>query len=133
MLFSHFSLSWRLEYDQKAALAMKCKQWTRRLAYTHTLLILTFTSFLMLMVYVRVNESCPFSVNEGAIHNDRIPLVDFEDLGSRKRRVLLLVTVGSAPQRYDRRQAIRDTWWEHCKHSQVNMARFIAYLEAACG
>ena len=137
-LISHFSLSWRLEYDQ-AGLAMKCKQWTRRLAYTYTSLILTFASSLMLMVYMHTstraglpNESCPCFVNEGTIHNDLIPLVDFEDLGSRKPRVLLLVTVGSAPQRYDRRQAIRDTWWKHCKHSKVNVIRFIAYFEAGC-
>ena len=138
MLFSHFSLSWRLQYDQ-APLAMKCKQWTRRLAYTYISLILTFASSLMLMVYMHSasgtklrNESCPISVNGGAIHNDLIPLVDFKDLGSRKPRLLLLVTAGSAPQRHDRRQAIRATWWKHCKHSQVNMTRFTAYLEAGC-
>ena len=138
MLFSYFSLSWRLEYDQ-AVLAMKCKQWTRRLAYTYISLILTFASSLILMVYmhssskVRVrNESFPISVNEGAIQNNLIPLVDFKDLGSRKPRLLLLVAAGSAPQRYDRRQAIRATWWKHCKHSQVNMARFTAYLETNC-
>ncbi|KAJ7389237.1 hypothetical protein OS493_032705 [Desmophyllum pertusum] len=51
--------------------------------------------------------------------NDSIPLMDFNDLGNSKERVLLLVIIGSAPQRSDRRQAIRDTWWRHCTHSQV--------------
>ena len=130
MLFSHFSLSWRLEHDP-ASLAMKCKQWTKRLAYTYTAFILTFASSLLLMVYMHTststrtrlrNESFPVSVDEEKIPNDSIPLVDFNDLGNRKEQVLLLVTVGSAPQRYDRRQAIRTTWWKHCKHTPVNMS-----------
>ena len=133
MPFSHFSLSWLVDYDP-AALAMRCKQWTRQLAYTYTAFILTFASSLMLMVYIHAstlsrarlrssprNESCPISVDEETHQNDSIPLVDFNDLGNRKKRVLLLVSVGSAPQRSDRRQAIRATWWKHCQHSQVNM------------
>lgn len=47
------------------------------------------------------------------------PLMDFKDLGGRKERVLLLVTVGSAPQRFDRRQAIRDTWWKYCNQKKM--------------
>lgn len=133
MLFSHFSLSLRVDYDP-AALAMRCKQWTRRLAYTYAAFILTFASSLMLMVYIHGstwrrarlrrsprNESFSISAEEETRQNVSIPLVDFKDLGNRKKRVLLLVTVGSAPQRSDRRQAIRATWWKHCKHSQVNM------------
>jgi len=48
-----------------------------------------------------------------------LPLINFKDLGSNKRKVLLLIIVSSAPQRFDRRQAIRDTWWKHCNGSQV--------------
>jgi len=104
---------------------MRCKQWTRRLTYTTC--VLTLTSSLILMVYIHTstrarlrNESFPVGVDEGTIQNDSIPLVDFRDLGNGKRRVLLLVTTGSAPQRYDRRQAIRATWWKHYKPSPVN-------------
>ena len=126
MLFPHFSLSWRLEYDP-VSLAMRCKQCTRRLAYTTC--VLTFVSSLILILYAHTatrarlrNESFPVSVDEGIIQNDSIPLVDFKDLGNGKKRVLLLVTSASAPQRYDRRQAIRATWWKHCKLSPVNMS-----------
>jgi len=49
-----------------------------------------------------------------------LPLINFKDLGSHVRKVLLLIIVSSAPQRFDRRQAIRDTWWKHCNGSQVN-------------
>jgi len=51
-----------------------------------------------------------------------LPLINFKDLGSNKRKVLLLIIVSSAPQRFDRRQAIRDTWWKHCNGSQVNIS-----------
>ena len=117
LLFSHFSLSWRLEF----ALVMSCKQWTRRLAYTYTALILTFATSLILMVYV--HTSARGILRPKAITpDDSIPLVDFKDLGNSKPRLLLLVTAGSAAPRYDRRQAIRDTWWKHCKDSQVNIS-----------
>ena len=35
---------------------------------------------------------------------------------SRKKRVHLLIIISTAPQRYSRRKAIRDTWWSHCKN-----------------
>ena len=51
---------------------------------------------------------------------DLLPIMNFKDLGSRKKKVLLLVIVSTAPQRFDRRQAIRDTWWKHCTGNQVS-------------
>lgn len=69
------------------------------------------------------NESFPISLDKKTREDEPIPLIlesDFKDLGNRKKRVLLLVTVGSAPKRSDRRQGIRSTWWRHCDHSQVN-------------
>ena len=129
----HFSFNWQLEFDP-TAVVMRCKQWTKRLPYTA--LILTFASSLMLMVYMHSSTRVrlfPSRVNEGTIHDDSIPLVDFEDLGNRKPRVLLLVTAGSAPQRYDRRQTIRATWWKHCRYSQVRTEyehKFVGYCDA---
>ena len=32
-----------------------------------------------------------------------------------KKRVSVIIMVSSGPMRFDRRQAIRDTWWEECK------------------
>ena len=37
-----------------------------------------------------------------------------------KRFVYLLVLVTTGPQRYDRRKAIRDTWWSQCKNQVRN-------------
>ena len=58
-------------------------------------------------------------LSTGLSYASPIPLIDFKDLGSRKKKVLLLIIVSTAPQRFDRRQAIRDTWWKHCTGSQV--------------
>ena len=49
-----------------------------------------------------------------------LPIMNFKDLGSRKKKVLILIIVSTAPQRFDRRQAIRDTWWKHCNGNQVS-------------
>ena len=49
-----------------------------------------------------------------------IPIMDFQDLGVNKKKVMLLVIVVTAPQRFDRRQAIRDTWWKHCTGDKVS-------------
>ena len=69
------------------------------------------------------------------------PLINFNDLGTNKTKVLLLLIVSTAPQRYQRRQAIRDTWWKHCSGTQVSnkvfryvsktkKAKFTAYFLA---
>ena len=47
-----------------------------------------------------------------------LPVMDFKELES-KRKLLLLIIVSTAPRRFKRRQAIRDTWWKHCIGSQV--------------
>ena len=52
-----------------------------------------------------------------------LPLLNFKDLGGNKAKVLLLVIVSTAPQRFDRRQAIRDTWWKHCAGDQVKLQK----------
>ncbi|CAH3182730.1 unnamed protein product, partial [Porites evermanni] len=46
-------------------------------------------------------------------------LIDFKDLGRNKRVVLLLIIVTTAPARFERRQAIRETWWKHCSGNQA--------------
>lgn len=35
-----------------------------------------------------------------------------------RKRVTVLIIVSTAPRRFDRRQAIRETWWKDCK--QIN-------------
>ena len=50
-------------------------------------------------------------------------LIDFKDLGRDKRAVLLLIIVTTAPARFERRQAIRETWWKHCSGNQAQVSR----------
>ena len=50
-------------------------------------------------------------------------LIDFKDLGRNKRVVLLLIIVTTAPARFERRQAIRETWWKHCSGTQAHVGR----------
>ena len=56
-----------------------------------------------------INETDDSDMNE-TLHQ----LIDFKDLGRNKRAVLLLIIVSTAPARFERRQAIRETWWKHC-------------------
>ena len=56
-----------------------------------------------------INETEDSDINE-TLHQ----LIDFKDLGRNKRAVLLLIIVSTAPARFERRQAIRETWWKHC-------------------
>ena len=77
----------------------------------------TFISqFHWIATTVRPNDSIPATVRP----NDSIPMMNFKDLGNDKEQLLLLVFVNSAPHKFERRQAIRSTWWRHCTHSQVN-------------
>ena len=50
-------------------------------------------------------------------------LIDFKDLGKDKRAVLLLIIVSTATARFERRQAIRETWWKHCSGNQTQVSR----------
>jgi len=62
------------------------------------------------------------SEQEYMVNETPLPLIDFKDLGRNKQKVLLLIIVSTAPQRFERRQAIRNTWWKHCNGSQVNIS-----------
>ena len=92
-----------------------------------------FVSSLLLMVYNVTNSSMPLLPRNASILLNKIPpdilpdippddfiqLMNFNDLGSGKERVDLLVVTNSAPHKSDRRMAIRSTWWRHCNESQV--------------
>ena len=75
----------------------------------------------------KANQESTIS-NPNAIHRETeaianmnlIPIMDFQDLGVNKKKVMLLIAVTSAPIRFDRRQAIRDTWWKHCTADKVS-------------
>jgi len=60
------------------------------------------------------------SEQENIANETFLPLIDFKDMGNKKKKVLLLIIVSTAPQRSDRRQAIRDTWWKHCTGGKVS-------------
>ncbi|XP_068728364.1 uncharacterized protein [Montipora capricornis] len=49
-----------------------------------------------------------------------LPVLDFRHLGNKRTKVLLLIIISTAPARFPRRQAVRETWWKHCrKNMQV--------------
>lgn len=48
-----------------------------------------------------------------------LPISHIRDLGEEKPRVLLVIIVSSAPVRWERRDAIRQTWWKHCSAKEV--------------
>ena len=60
--------------------------------------------------YQTDNSETDYSDIKETLHQ----LIDFKDLGRNKRAVLLLIIVSTAPARFERRQAIRETWWKHC-------------------
>ena len=108
---------------------MSCRQWKKYLAYLA--FVLSFVNCVVLMVYIHSNYSTLpglRSLIRNSSAGESIQLMDFNDLGNSKERVLLLVIVGSAPQQSDRRQAIRDTWWRHCTHSEVSTQARLADL-----
>ena len=93
-----------------------------------------FASSLVLMVYKVTHSGMPLLPRNASILLNEIPpdirpdnfiqLMNFNDLGSGKERVDLLVVTNSAPHKSDRRMAIRSTWWRHCTESQVNKSYF---------
>ena len=80
------------------------------------------TTSIVLMAPVKnqteINDTDDLDINE-TLHQ----LIDFKDLGRNKRAVLLLIIVTTAPARFERRQAIRETWWKHCSGNQVQVRR----------
>ena len=64
------------------------------------------------------NEKSPRET-EAISNANLLPILDFQDLGINKKKVMLLIIVSTAPARFDRRQAIRGTWWKHCTGDMV--------------
>ena len=126
-----------ISYNLRNTLAMNFRRGAVILAYL--LFISAYACTVVLMLYIdfsslpgRIKKSLPIFLHR--TYNDstnRIDLdvstsfknasslIDFKDLGSNKKNVLLLIIVTTAPQRFDRRRAIRDTWWKHCAENQV--------------
>ena len=119
---------------------------SRRLSTSHVywLLFATFACTLVLTIYFydltlpgriikppiasyKANQESSIS-NPNAVHHETeaiantnlIPIMDFQDLGVNKKKVMLIIVVITAPKRFDRRQAIRDTWWKHCTGDKVS-------------
>ena len=51
--------------------------------------------------------------------NLTLPIMDFEDLKEKKVHILLLLIVRSGASKRNRRDAVRETWWKHCRGTQV--------------
>ena len=128
---------------------------SRRLSASHVywLLFATFTCTLVLTTYFcdltlpgqiikppiasyKANQESSIS-NPNAAHHETeaiantnlIPIMDFQDLGVNKKKVMLIIVVTTAPKRFDRRQAIRDTWWKHCTGDKVSKHSVIQNLD----
>ena len=130
---------------------------SKRLSAMHVywLFFATFASAMVLMAYFyhltlpgqiikhpiansKANQDSTIS-NPNAVHHETevivdmnlIPMMDFQDLGVNKKKVTLLIVVTSAPKRFDRRQAIRDTWWKHCTGDKVSKHSVIKSLHSS--
>lgn len=58
-----------------------------------------------------------------------LPISHIWDLGESKTLVPLVIIVSTAPVRWERRDAIRQTWWKHCNASkQVSVEKFSLVL-----
>ena len=111
---------------------MKC----RIKSFVYVVFSLGFVSSLVLMVYNGTHSGMPQVLrNASSLLSERPPddfiqLMNFNDLGSGKEQVHLLVVTNSAPHKSDRRMAIRSTWWRHCAESQVNKSyQFLGNVE----
>ena len=51
-----------------------------------------------------------------------LPITHIRDIGENKSRVLLVIIVSTAPVRWERRDAIRRTWWKCCNDKEVSVA-----------
>lgn len=61
--------------------------------------------------------------------NIGLPISHIRDLGQNKTRFLLVIIVSTAPLRRERRDAIRQTWWKHCRVKEVSdFFRLISFL-----
>lgn len=68
-----------------------------------------------------LNKRLPQDIEHDDVANDDKFLINHPvfktfnlTLPDRKKKVRLLLIVSTAPQRYDRREAIRKTWWTQC-------------------
>ncbi|XP_068728368.1 beta-1,3-galactosyltransferase 6-like isoform X1 [Montipora capricornis] len=54
-----------------------------------------------------------------------LPVLDFRHLGNKRTKVLLLIIISTAPGRFQRRQAVRETWWKHCRKNRQVKCFFV--------
>lgn len=81
------------------------------------------------------NKGCTSSSNtEANIPNaNTLPLMNFrKQLGTYKKKVMLLIIVSTAPGRFERRQAIRTTWWKHCIDDKVSAEPLFSFSYYYC-
>ena len=58
-----------------------------------------------------------------------LPISGIRDLGESKTPVPLIIIVSTAPVRWERRDAIRQTWWKYCNATKkVSVATFTYQL-----
>lgn len=75
------------------------------------------------VILVSLTNEKPRRETEAISNGNLLPILDFQDLGVNKKKVTLLIIVSTAPARFERRQAIRGTWWKHCIGDMVSGCR----------
>lgn len=84
-------------------------------------------------------DMLPFRINVREIQGEMVwpipevtvglPISHIRDLGENKARVLLVTIVSTAPVRWERRDAIRQTWWKYCNATKEVSAAFHGSLK----
>lgn len=79
-------------------------------------------------------DMLPFRINVREIQGEVVwpipdvtlglPISHIRDLGESKTRVPLMIIVSTAPVRWERRDAIRQTWWKHCNATKKVACHF---------
>lgn len=80
-------------------------------------------------------DMLPFRINVREIQGEVVwpipdvtlglPISHIRDLGESKTSIPLMIIVSTAPVRWERRDAIRQTWWKHCNATKkVSVATF---------
>lgn len=102
-------------------------------------LIVLLTGVLILLLNLKHSDEpvipdqpdiLPFRINVREVQGEMVwpipnvtvglPMSHIRDLGENKSRVLLVIIVSTAPVRWERRDAIRQTWWKHCNDKEVS-------------
>ena len=158
----HFRLPASLDNSQKEG-HFPAMSWRRpSMKFPFPVLLYAFVCIVVLLVYINFS-TLPGRFNGNVKRNDEttssdaqsdgketrsnpsvltdymhytklLPVLDFRHLGNKRTKVLLLIIISTAPARFQRRQAVKETWWKHCrKNRQVWKQNFDTVVVKSIG